>query len=235
MPRTLAEPRDAETPESLLIRSDEQDALRALIAALPVQYREVLVLREIDQLSYREIAAAIDAPTGTVMSRLARARERLAAAWRGAARGRKRRMSDCGDARLLLHGLIDGELDAANALAAKRISPLAPIARALLAEMQAARPDRRGRGPLSRRRRALRARIGRAIGGARAPGACRAPRPPWPNWALGGGPRRLLAEPARPADGAARPRSLRPRSSPAMSARSRPRISSTSPPRTSTR
>jgi len=77
-----AEPCDEETPETLLIRTDEQDALRALIAALPIQYREVLVLREIDHLSYREIAAAIDAPTGTVMSRLARARERLAAAWR---------------------------------------------------------------------------------------------------------------------------------------------------------
>ena len=77
-----AEPSDEETPETMLIRSDEGEALRALIAALPVQYREVLVLREIDQLSYREIAAAIDAPTGTVMSRLARARERLAAAWR---------------------------------------------------------------------------------------------------------------------------------------------------------
>jgi RNA polymerase sigma factor (sigma-70 family) len=74
---------DAETPESALIRSEESAALRACIAALPVQYREVLVLREIDQLSYREIAAAIDAPTGTVMSRLARARGLLAAAWRG--------------------------------------------------------------------------------------------------------------------------------------------------------
>jgi RNA polymerase sigma factor (sigma-70 family) len=73
----------AETPESALIRSEENAALRACIAALPVQYREVLVLREIDHLSYREIATAIDAPTGTVMSRLARARGLLAAAWRG--------------------------------------------------------------------------------------------------------------------------------------------------------
>jgi RNA polymerase sigma-70 factor (ECF subfamily) len=73
---------DAETPESALIRSEEEAALRACIAALPVQYREVLVLREIDHLSYREIAAAIDAPTGTVMSRLARGRLMLAAAWR---------------------------------------------------------------------------------------------------------------------------------------------------------
>jgi len=76
------EPTDLETPETLLIRGEEAAALRALIAALPVHYREVLLLREIEQLSYREIAAAIDAPTGTVMSRLARARTLLAAAWR---------------------------------------------------------------------------------------------------------------------------------------------------------
>jgi RNA polymerase sigma factor (sigma-70 family) len=73
---------ELETPESALIRGEEAAALRALIAALPVHYREVLLLREIEQLSYREIADAIDAPTGTVMSRLARARSLLAAAWR---------------------------------------------------------------------------------------------------------------------------------------------------------
>jgi RNA polymerase sigma-70 factor (ECF subfamily) len=78
----IAEAAEEETPESLLIRSEEHEALRGLIAALPVHYREVLVLRELDHLSYREIAAAIEAPTGTVMSRLARARELLAAAWR---------------------------------------------------------------------------------------------------------------------------------------------------------
>lgn len=73
---------EADTPESLLIKSEEGAALRALIAALPVHYREVLLLRELEHFSYRDIAAAIDAPIGTVMSRLARARELLAAAWR---------------------------------------------------------------------------------------------------------------------------------------------------------
>lgn len=73
---------DADTPESLLIRREEGAAMRALIAALPVQYREVLILRELEHFSYRTIAATIDAPVGTVMSRLARARGLLAAAWR---------------------------------------------------------------------------------------------------------------------------------------------------------
>ena len=44
------------------------------IAALPLQYREVLVLRELEELSYKEIARVADIPVGTVMSRLARAR-----------------------------------------------------------------------------------------------------------------------------------------------------------------
>jgi RNA polymerase sigma-70 factor (ECF subfamily) len=73
---------DTDTPESLLIKSEEGAALHALITALPIQYREVLMLREVEHLSYRDIAATIDAPIGTVMSRLARARELLAAAWR---------------------------------------------------------------------------------------------------------------------------------------------------------
>ena len=53
--------------------------VRAAIEQLPVDFREVLVLRELEGLSYKEIAAVIDAPIGTVMSRLARARERLLA------------------------------------------------------------------------------------------------------------------------------------------------------------
>ena len=58
--------------------------MRRAIAALPVDYREVLILREFEGLSYREIAQVINAPIGTVMSRLSRARDQLAASMRAA-------------------------------------------------------------------------------------------------------------------------------------------------------
>ena len=66
-----------ETPENALIRREDAMTLRKLIASLPAEFREVLVLRELHDLSYREIAAIVDAPAGTVMSRLARARGML--------------------------------------------------------------------------------------------------------------------------------------------------------------
>lgn len=72
---------DQETPEQALIRSGEAAALRAAIACLPPRLREVLVLREMEDMSYREIAEVTSAPVGSVMSRLARARERLAEVW----------------------------------------------------------------------------------------------------------------------------------------------------------
>jgi RNA polymerase sigma-70 factor (ECF subfamily) len=50
-----------------------------VLEALPVEYREVIVLRELEGLSYKEIAGVADLPLGTVMSRLARARQRLQA------------------------------------------------------------------------------------------------------------------------------------------------------------
>ena len=71
---------DAETPEAALVRAGEVLGLRAAIEALPEPFRETLVLRELEELSYREIADITGAPIGTVMSRLARARVMLAAA-----------------------------------------------------------------------------------------------------------------------------------------------------------
>ena len=67
-------------PEAALLRSRESRQVRALIAALPVELRETLVLREFEEFSYKEIAEATQTPIGTVMSRLWRARQLLAQA-----------------------------------------------------------------------------------------------------------------------------------------------------------
>jgi RNA polymerase sigma-70 factor (ECF subfamily) len=71
---------EADTPEDALVRASEIQAVRGAIAALPEPFRETLVLRELEELSYRDVAAVTGAPIGTVMSRLARARRMLAAA-----------------------------------------------------------------------------------------------------------------------------------------------------------
>jgi len=64
-------------PEQVALRNAELRVLGDALAALPAQYREVLVLRELEELSYKEIASIVDIPIGTVMSRLARARGML--------------------------------------------------------------------------------------------------------------------------------------------------------------
>ena len=60
------------------IESSERGRIDRAMATLPVEFREVLVLRELEDLSYREISDVVGVPIGTVMSRLARARKRLA-------------------------------------------------------------------------------------------------------------------------------------------------------------
>ena len=65
------------TPESLAIAGDNRERLTRAIEALPPRFREVLVLRELEGCSYKEIAAITSMPIGTVMSALARARTRL--------------------------------------------------------------------------------------------------------------------------------------------------------------
>jgi len=63
--------------EALLILDERAELVTESLAELPTEYREVLVLRELEQLSYREIANIAGIPLGTVMSRLSRARQRL--------------------------------------------------------------------------------------------------------------------------------------------------------------
>jgi RNA polymerase sigma-70 factor (ECF subfamily) len=66
-------------PETLAMRRGEKRAIDTAIAALPIVFRETLILRELEDLAYREIAQVLEVPIGTVMSRLARARSLLAA------------------------------------------------------------------------------------------------------------------------------------------------------------
>jgi RNA polymerase sigma-70 factor, ECF subfamily len=71
-------PRD---PESLMLRSADTGTLNRLIEDLPTEYREVLLLREVEEMPYRDIAAVVGVPIGTVMSRLARSRALLRRNW----------------------------------------------------------------------------------------------------------------------------------------------------------
>jgi RNA polymerase sigma-70 factor (ECF subfamily) len=80
------QPSPADGPEALAARELDRRLLNEAIAALPAQFREVLVLRELEDLAYKDIARVVDAPIGTVMSRLSRARRLLADSMRVIAR-----------------------------------------------------------------------------------------------------------------------------------------------------
>jgi RNA polymerase sigma-70 factor, ECF subfamily len=69
--------RDAANPETLIVDQQEKSILRGALDDLPAPHREVLLLREMEDLSYQEIANKVGVPIGTVMSRLSRARKRL--------------------------------------------------------------------------------------------------------------------------------------------------------------
>jgi RNA polymerase sigma factor (sigma-70 family) len=77
----------APDPENAAMRRDEQRTLNRLMAALPEEHRTVLVLREIEEMDYRQIALITNVPIGTVMSRLARSRAALKARWQREAEG----------------------------------------------------------------------------------------------------------------------------------------------------
>jgi len=68
---------DFADPEMLLLQNVDAQIVREALQALPVEFREVVVLREMEGFSYKEIADVVDLPLGTVMSRLARGRKRL--------------------------------------------------------------------------------------------------------------------------------------------------------------
>jgi RNA polymerase sigma-70 factor (ECF subfamily) len=69
---------DVPDPETLLLKETDRQMLRRALRKLPAEFLEIILLREFEELSYKQIAEVIQAPVGTVMSRLARARRRLA-------------------------------------------------------------------------------------------------------------------------------------------------------------
>jgi RNA polymerase sigma factor (sigma-70 family) len=79
LPLDFTEAVDEETPESLLLQKRDIALVRTIVESLPEPFRETLVLRELEELSYKEIAVLTAVPIGTVMSRLARARHMLGA------------------------------------------------------------------------------------------------------------------------------------------------------------
>jgi RNA polymerase sigma factor (sigma-70 family) len=78
-------PPTSATPESLLIGRSDMDAVQQAIEQLPVIFREVILLCDVEEASYREIAEILSIPMGTVMSRLARARKLVRESLRGPA------------------------------------------------------------------------------------------------------------------------------------------------------
>jgi RNA polymerase sigma-70 factor, ECF subfamily len=76
----------SDEPHEIAVRNADRAQINNAIAALPIDYREVLVLRELEDLSYKDIARIADVPIGTVMSRLSRARSLLRQALQPGAR-----------------------------------------------------------------------------------------------------------------------------------------------------
>ena len=83
---------DTETPETILINRCNSNAVQCAIDDLPVHYRETLLLCEVEEMSYQEIAQILSIPIGTVMSRLARARKAVRQSLRSAP---ARQSTDC--------------------------------------------------------------------------------------------------------------------------------------------
>ena len=85
-PEDEALPATTNTPETILLDRLDQEQVRRALDDLPVPYREILLLCEVEEMSYQEISSMLGIPMGTVMSRLSRARRALREAVRGAQR-----------------------------------------------------------------------------------------------------------------------------------------------------
>ena len=76
----VAEPASTQTPESLLLARADQQAIENALEQLPVKFREIILLCDVEEMSYHDIADTLAVPIGTVMSRLSRARKAMRAA-----------------------------------------------------------------------------------------------------------------------------------------------------------
>ena len=86
----VPEPETRETPESILLAMHEQEKIRGALEALPVHYREIILLCDLEEMSYQEISQALTIPIGTVMSRLSRARKAMRSLLAAEVEGRAR-------------------------------------------------------------------------------------------------------------------------------------------------
>jgi RNA polymerase sigma-70 factor (ECF subfamily) len=86
----LKEPEAAENPESLLIAQVERETIQSALEELPVNFREIILLCDLEEMSYQEISQTLGIPAGTVMSRLSRARRAMRALLAARAQGASR-------------------------------------------------------------------------------------------------------------------------------------------------
>jgi RNA polymerase sigma-70 factor, ECF subfamily len=73
----IAEPATADTPESVLLARVDRQAIESALEQLPVKFREIILLCDVEEMSYQEMALLLEIPIGTVMSRLSRARKAM--------------------------------------------------------------------------------------------------------------------------------------------------------------
>lgn len=83
----VAEPATKETPESVLLAHADRESIERALEALPVKFREIILLCDVEEMSYQEIADTLAIPIGTVMSRLSRARKAMRDSLASRARG----------------------------------------------------------------------------------------------------------------------------------------------------